>query len=159
MKVKSIKPVGVEPTWDVTTDTETYVLSNGCISHNTSSRVQNLTNGIEPIRNLITSKDGICNVAPEAEKLKNKYVSAWDVDVEGYLKVVSVLQKWMDQAISTNTTYDPSKFPDEKIPGSLVLRHLLLGYKWGVKTFYYNNNVKSDNVVDKQDEVCDSCVL
>lgn len=144
-------------------DLKVYGIRNAtlisCMPAETSSRVQNLTNGVEPVRSLITVKDGISVVAPEAEKLKNKYVSAWDVDVEDYLKVMAVLQKWIDQSISTNTTYDPSQFPDGKIPGNLVLRHLLLGYKWGVKTFYYNNNVKQDTVVDSQEETCDSCVL
>lgn len=144
-------------------DLITYGIRNAtlmaCMPSETSSRVQNLTNGVEPVRSLITVKDGTSIVAPEAEKLKNKYISAWDVDVEGYLKVMAVLQKRIDQAISTNTTYDPSKFEGDKIPGSLVLRHLLLAYKYGLKTLYYNNNVKKDVVEDKQEDTCEACVL
>lgn len=150
--------------WDsLRNDMKQYGIRNAtlmaCMPSETSSRVQNLTNGVEPIRDLITVKDGISNVAPEAEKLKGKYVSAWDVNTEDYLKIMAVLQKWIDQSISANTTYDPSKFEGGMIPGSLVLRHLLIGYKYGIKTFYYHNNVKNDAIGTQDGEVCESCVL
>lgn len=130
----------------------------------TSSKLMNLTNGVEPIRGLVVSKDGSNIVAPSAERLKNKYEFAWDVDVENYLKTIAILQKWIDQGISVNTTYDPSKFPEGKIPGKLIFRHLLLAYKWGVKGIYYNNNVKdtnTDGFVDlgTSESDCESCKL
>lgn len=140
-----------------------------CMPSETSSRVMNLTNGVEPIRDLITIKDGTSIVAPEAERLKNKYEITWDIDAENYLKTMAVIQKWMDQGISINTTYDPSNFPDGKLSGALIFKHMLLAYKYGLKTMYYNNNnkVASQEVpqeVEKElppvdDAECESCTL
>lgn len=131
----------------------------------TSSKLLNLTNGIEPIRGLVVSKDSTNIVAPNAEKYRNRYEFAWDVDVENYLKTAAILQKHIDQGISSNTTYDPSKFEDGKIPGKLIFRHLLLAYKWGIKALYYNNNVKdtldNDGVYEGESTEgdCESCKL
>lgn len=139
----------------------------------TSSQISNATNGIEPPRSLVSvkvSKDGVlAQVVPEIRKLKNKYNLLWDQkSPEGYLKICAVLQKFIDQAMSVNTSYNPKFFPQEEIPESLLLGHVLLAYKLGIKTLYYNNtadgageiniNVElKPSVVD--DSECDSCKI
>lgn len=110
----------------------------------TSAQISNATNGIEPPRSLVSvkqSKDGVLKqVVPEVRKLKNKYDLLWDqASPEGYLKIVSVLQKFIDQGISVNTSYNPRFYDEEKIPMSLMLQHLLMFYKYGGKQLYYFN--------------------
>jgi len=110
----------------------------------TSSQISNATNGIEPPRGLVSvkaSKDGILKqVVPEIELLHDRYELLWDMPSnEGYLHLVGVMQKFVDQSISANTSYDPSKFPDNKVPMKTLLRDLLTAYKFGVKTLYYHN--------------------
>ena len=178
-KVLSIKQLPPEHTWDITTTSETYALSNGCISHNTSAQLSNSTNGIEPPRSLISikqSKDGVLKqVVPEYRRLKNKYELLWDQkSPEGYIKICAVLNKYMDQSISLNTSYNPEFYQDNQLPMSELLRHMLLMYKWGIKTGYYNNTndlqgeVDVDSMIKKTSEEdnnqideaeCDSCVL
>lgn len=183
MKIKTIKRnVGIEHTWDISTDNETYTLSNNCVSHNTSAQVANATNGIEPPRSLISvkqSKHGVLKqVVPEFKRLKNKYDLLWDqVSPEGYLKIMSVLQKYIDQGISVNTSYNPVYFEEEKIPMSLLLQHLLMFYKYGGKQLYYfqthdgqgevdvnkmfteeQSEDQSDNNQD-DDDYCESCTI
>jgi ribonucleoside-diphosphate reductase alpha chain len=110
----------------------------------TSAQIANATNGIEALKALITvkqSKDGVLKqVAPEIRRLKNKYDLQWDqVSPLGYLKIMAVLQKSIDQAISVNTSYNPRFYENEEIPMSEILQHILLHYKWGGKTLYYFN--------------------
>ena len=119
----------------------------------TSAQVANATNGIEPPRSLISvkqSKHGVLKqVVPEFRKLKNKYELLWDQkSPEGYLKLVAVLQKYIDQSISTNTSYNPTFYADEKIPMSVMIGHLLLCYKYGIKTLYYFNTYDGQGEVD-----------
>ena len=119
----------------------------------TSAQVANATNGIEPPRSLISvkqSKHGVLKqVVPEFRKLKNKYELLWDQrSPEGYLKLVAVLQKYIDQSISTNTSYNPTFYEDEKIPMSVMIGHLLLCYKYGIKTLYYFNTYDGQGEVD-----------
>ena len=119
----------------------------------TSAQVANATNGIEPPRSLISvkqSKHGVLKqVVPEFRKLKNKYELLWDQkSPEGYLKLVAVLQKYIDQSISTNTSYNPTFYADEKIPMSVMIGHLLLCYKYGIKTLYYFNTYDSQGEID-----------
>ena len=119
----------------------------------TSAQVANATNGIEPPRSLISikqSKHGVLKqVVPEFRKLKNKYELLWDQkSPEGYLKLVAVLQKYIDQSISTNTSYNPQFYEDEKIPMSVMIGHLLLCYKYGLKTLYYFNTYDGQGEVD-----------
>jgi ribonucleoside-diphosphate reductase alpha chain len=119
----------------------------------TSAQVANATNGIEPPRSLISvkqSKHGVLKqVVPEFRKLKNKYELLWDQkSPEGYLKLVAVLQKYIDQSISTNTSYNPAFYEDEKIPMSVMIGHLLLCYKYGIKTLYYFNTNDGQGEVD-----------
>jgi ribonucleoside-diphosphate reductase alpha chain len=119
----------------------------------TSAQVANATNGIEPPRSLISvkqSKHGVLKqVVPEFRKLKNKYELLWDQrSPEGYLKLVAVLQKYIDQSISANTSYNPTFYEDEKIPMSVMIGHLLLCYKYGIKTLYYFNTNDSQGEID-----------
>jgi ribonucleoside-diphosphate reductase alpha chain len=110
----------------------------------TSAQIANATNGIEPPRSYISikqSKHGVLKqVVPEFKKLKSKYELLWDQkSPEGYIKICAVLQKYIDQAISVNTSYNPQFYPDEKVPMSDMIRHTLLHYKLGGKTLYYFN--------------------
>jgi ribonucleoside-diphosphate reductase alpha chain len=110
----------------------------------TSSQISNATNGIEPPRGLISikaSKDGVLKqVVPEYEKLKGNYELLWNIpDNQGYLELVGIMQKFVDQAISANTNYDPSKFDGGKVPVKQILKDILTAYKLGVKTLYYHN--------------------
>lgn len=110
----------------------------------TSSQISNATNGIEPPRGFVsikTSKDGVLRqVVPEIFKYKDKYELLWDLpNIDGYLKIVAIIQKFVDQSISTNTSYDPSKYPDNKVPMSVIIKDILTAYKYGIKTLYYHN--------------------
>lgn len=110
----------------------------------TSSQISNATNGIEPPRGLVSvkaSKDGILKqVVPNFEELKDKYELLWDFPSnEGYIKLVGIMQKFVDQAISANTSYDPKKFTGGKVPMNQLLKDLLMAYKFGLKTLYYQN--------------------
>ncbi len=133
-----------------------------------SSQISNSTNGIEPPRGFVSvkqSKDGILKqVVPEYEKFHKKYELLWDIkDNEGYLQLCAIMQKFVDQSISTNTHYDPSQFEGGKVPMKLFLMDLLKAYKYGIKTLYYhttrdgssddqNNNKSTDD--DCEDGVC-----
>jgi ribonucleoside-diphosphate reductase alpha chain len=140
----------------------------------TSAQISNSTNGIEPPRSLISikqSKDGVLKqVVPEIRKLKNKYDLLWDQRSPlGYLKICAVLQKFIDQCISVNTSYNPKYYPEEQIPMSEMLQHLLLHYKWGGKTLYYYNTADGAGEIDIKmpelgqgeidDENCESCTI
>ena len=110
----------------------------------TSSQISNATNGIEPPRGYVSvkaSKDGILKqVVPEYERLRNNYELLWDINGnDGYLQLVAIMQKFIDQTISANTNYDPSRFEGGKVPMKLLLKDLLTAYKLGVKTLYYHN--------------------
>lgn len=153
MKIKSIKQLETkEHTYDIEVENEHhYILDNGCVSHN-SSLISNSTNGIEPIKDFITtkkSKQGLIRlVAPEYSKLKNKYQLAYNLDGnKGITNIHAVMTKWIDQAISANHYYDITKFPDNEIPMSVIVKDLLYSYKMGVKTLYYanTNDDKSDD--------------
>ena len=131
----------------------------------TSSQISNATNGIEPPRGHISvkaSKDGILKqVVPEYENLKDNYELLWDIPSnDGYLQLVGIMQKFVDQTISANTNYDPSKYEGGKVPMKVLLKDLLTAYKLGVKTLYYHNT--RDGASDSQDELTpevedDSC--
>ncbi|MCP8688014.1 class 1a ribonucleoside-diphosphate reductase subunit alpha [Marinobacterium sedimentorum] len=124
----------------------------------TSSQITNSTNGIEPPRGFVSvkaSKDGIMKqVVPEYLELKQHYELLWTIpNNEGYLQLVGIMQKFVDQAISSNTNYDPSKFPGDKVPMKQLLKDLLTAYKYGVKTLYYHNT--RDGASDGQDDGCE----
>ena len=132
-----------------------------------SSQISNSTNGIEPPRGFISvkqSKDGILKqVVPEYEKLHKKYELLWDIkDNEGYLQLCAIMQKFVDQSISTNTHYDPSQYDGNRVPMKLFLMDLLKAYKYGIKTLYYHttrDGASDDQSVDKKgDDDCEDGV-
>ena len=145
----------------------------------TSAQISNSTNGIEPPRAFVSvkqSKDGVLKqVVPGYPRLKNKYELLWDQQSpEGYIKIMAVLQKYIDQGISVNTSYNPQHYEDEKIPMSTMLQHLLMAYKYGTKQLYYFNTYdgSGDDMSDRvegielalpdeveYDEACDSCTI
>ena len=138
----------------------------------TSAQISNATNGIEPPRSLVSvkqSKDGVLKqVVPEVRKLKNKYDLLWDQkSPEGYLKICAVLQKFIDQGISVNTSYNPRFYEEEKIPMSEMIKHLLMFYKYGGKQLYYfNTNDGAGEYEEKPlaaseitDDDCESCKI
>ncbi|MFM4823603.1 class 1a ribonucleoside-diphosphate reductase subunit alpha [Aeromonas bivalvium] len=127
----------------------------------TSSQISNATNGIEPPRGLVSvkaSKDGILKqVVPEYERLKDQYELLWkQPSVDGYLQLVGIMQKFVDQAISANTNYDPARFEGNKVPMKQLLKDLLTAYKYGLKTLYYHNtrDGADDTQTDLQDDGC-----
>lgn len=122
-----------------------------------NSQLMNATSGIEPARALVTkkqSKDGIlAQVVPNIHNLKNKYDMLWDQkSPQGYLDLMCIIQKFTDQTISANTSYNPNHYADNdhEIPMSVMLKDLLRFYKFGGKTLYYFNT--NDALVDKDDE-------
>ena len=142
----------------------------------TSAQISNSTNGIEPPRSFVSvkqSKHGVLKqVVPGIHKLKSKYDLLWDQkSPEGYLKIMAVLQKYIDQGISVNTTYNPTFFEDEKIPMSVMLQHLIMFYKYGGKQLYYFNTFDGQGELDinaedselaagqLDDDDCDACVI
>ena len=147
--------------WDALRhDIKQHGLRNSTLSalmpSETSSQISNATNGIEPPRGLISvkaSKDGqLKQVVPDFDELKDKYELLWQMPGnDGYLQLVGIMQKFVDQAISANTNYDPSKFESNKVPMKLLLKDLLTAYKLGVKTLYYHNT--RDGASDKFDDI------
>ena len=139
----------------------------------TSAQVSNSTNGIEPPRSLVSvkqSKDGILKqVVPEVRKLKNKYDLLWDQkSPEGYLKICAVLQKFIDQGISVNTSYNPKFYEEEQIPMSELVKHIVMFYRYGGKQLYYFNtadgageHVEAPKPVSEVlvEEDCDACKI
>ena len=119
----------------------------------TSAQISNATNGVEPPRSYVSikqSKDGVLKqVVPEFRRLKNKYELLWDQkSPEGYLKIMAVLQKYIDQGISVNTSYNPQNYEDEKIPMSEMLKHMVMFYKYGGKQLYYFNTYDGQGEID-----------
>ena len=129
-------------------DIKTHGLRNSTLTalmpSETSSQIANATNGIEPPRGLVSvkaSKDGILKqVVPEIDRLKDQYELLWQMpNNKGYLSLVAIMQKFIDQSISANTNYDPTKFEDSRVPMKVMIQDLLMAYKLGVKTLYYHN--------------------
>ena len=147
-----------------------------------SSVVSNATNGIEPPRDYLSikkSKKGpLKQIVPQYTTHKNDYTLLWDMKSnEGYIKVVAVMQKFFDQAISGNWSYNPENYPDNEVPTSVMANDFLMTYKYGWKTSYYQNtyDMKSDMIEDNVkesaslqnliddleyvDEDCESCKI
>jgi ribonucleoside-diphosphate reductase alpha chain len=151
-----------------------------------SSVVSNATNGIEPPRDYLSikkSKKGtLKQVVPDYQRLKNFYTLLWDMkDNEGYINIVAVMQKYFDQAISGNWSYNPENYEDNQVPVSVMANDLLTTYKLGWKTSYYQNTYDAkkdldepthpvgwtDNVEEtkpttlqvEDDEACESCTI
>ena len=146
-------------------DIKQYGLRNSTLTalmpSETSSQISNATNGIEPPRGLVSvkqSKDGILKqVVPEIERLKHGYELLWHIpDNDGYLKLVGIMQKFVDQAISANTNYDPKRFEGGKVPMKILLKDLLTAYKYGLKTLYYQNtrDGADDGQADLEEDGC-----
>jgi ribonucleoside-diphosphate reductase alpha chain len=143
----------------------------------TSAQISNSTNGIEPPRSFVSvkqSKHGVLKqVVPGYPRMKNAYDLLWDQkSPEGYLKIMAVLQKYIDQGISVNTSYNPVHFEDEKIPMSSMLQHLVMFYKYGGKQLYYFNTYDGQGEMefkeeeqqelaptDIDEEDCEACVI
>lgn len=141
-------------------DVQAFGLRNSTLSalmpSETSSQISNATNGIEPPRGHVSikaSKDGILKqVVPEYDRLKDQYELLWDMpNNDGYLSLVGIMQKFIDQTISANTNYDPAKFEGGKVPMKTLLKDLLTAYKLGVKTLYYHNT--RDGASDIQEDI------
>ncbi|GGB70446.1 class 1a ribonucleoside-diphosphate reductase subunit alpha [Shewanella inventionis] len=141
-------------------DIKQYGLRNSTLSalmpSETSSQISNATNGIEPPRGLISvkaSKDGqLKQVVPDFDQLKDKYELLWNMpNNDGYIQLVGIMQKFVDQAISANTNYDPSRFEGGRVPMQTLLKDLLSVYKLGVKTLYYHNT--RDGAKDQFDDL------
>lgn len=147
--------------WDaLRTSVKQYGLRNSTLSalmpSETSSQISNATNGIEPPRGHVSiksSKDGVLKqVVPDYENLKDQYELLWTIPSnKGYLELVGIMQKFVDQTISANTNYDPSKFEGGKVPMKQLLQDLLYAYKLGVKTMYYHNT--RDGASDSQTDM------
>ena len=125
-----------------------------------SSVVSNATNGIEPPRGFLSykvSKKGVLKqIVPQYATLKNNYTLLWDMESnEGYIKLVAVMQKFFDQAISGNWSYNPENYPDNKVPISVIVKDLLNTYKYGWKTSYYHNTYDRKKDADAEQEYND----
>jgi ribonucleoside-diphosphate reductase alpha chain len=147
-----------------------------------SSVVSNETNGIEPPRDYLSikkSKKGpLKQIVPQYQTLKNNYTLLWDMPGNtGYINIVAVMQKFFDQAISGNWSYNPEHYPDNEVPVSVMAQDFLNTYKYGWKTSYYQNtydakrdevsedHVKQDvedmlnDLLNLQEDDCDSCKI
>jgi len=145
-----------------------------------SSVVSNATNGIEPPRDYLSvkkSKKGpLKQIVPQYHTLKNNYTLLWDMpNNNGYINIVAVMQKFFDQAISGNTSYNPENYPNNEVPVSVLAQDLLTCFRAGWKTLYYQNtyDIKTDEVVEEkpnlksllqelssvEEEDCESCKI
>lgn len=133
----------------------------------TSSQISNSTNGIEPPRALVIpkkSKDGVYRqIVPNVKELGEYYTTSWDVGLnQGYLELVAIMQKFVDQAISANTNYVPEHFESGKVPASVILRDIMKAYSMGVKTLYYHNTKDTgddDSTVEEDDCESGACKI
>jgi len=124
----------------------------------TSAQISNSTNGIEPPRALVSykqSKDGVmAQVVPGYFHLKNKYDLLWDQkSPQGYLEICAILQKYIDQGISVNTSYNPENYEDQKVPMSIMIEDLVTAYKYGLKQLYYFNTYDGAGEHTEQQEL------
>lgn len=150
-EVDQVVTVGLELDWDSLRErVRQFGVRNATLlalmPSESSSIMSNATNGIEPIRSLVTEKSNkntsFVQVAPEAARLKNQYDYLWDMRPEhfdGYLKNMAIFQKFVCQSISTNTSYNPDHFVDDKISLQTLMNHFILAAKLGIKTLYYSN--------------------
>ena len=183
--VDEITKVAYQHDWDsLRNDIKEFGLRHSTLSaqmpSESSSVVSNATNGIEPPRDYLSikkSKKGpLKQVVPQYSKLKNNYTLLWNMkDNQGYINVVSVMQKFFDQAISGNWSYNPENYPNNEVPVSVMAQDLLTTYKYGWKTSYYQNthDMKSDEMEEPvastkdliaeienlSEESCDSCAI
>jgi len=165
-------------------DVKKYGVRNSTLSaqmpSESSSVVSNATNGIEPPRGYLSvkkSKKGpLKQIVPQFHTLKNNYTLLWDMPSNrGYINIVAVMQKFFDQAISGNWSYNPENYPNNEVPVSVMAQDLLTTYKYGWKTSYYQNtyDIKTDeseeskpsaddlinNILNSEEEDCESCKI
>ena len=156
--VDDIVPNNLNYDWDtLRDDIKEFGLRHSTLSaqmpSESSSVVSNATNGIEPPRDYLSikkSKKGpLKQIVPSYGSLKNNYTLLWEMKGnKGYINVVAVMQKFFDQAISGNWSYNPADYPDNDVPVSVMAQDLLTTYKYGWKTSYYQNtnDMKSDEI-------------
>jgi len=183
--IDEIVPNTLKYDWNsLRNDIKQHGLRNSTLSaqmpSESSSVVSNATNGIEPPRGYLSikkSKKGpLKQIVPAYQSLKQHYTLLWDMpNNSGYVKIVAVMQKFFDQAISGNWSYNPENYPNNEVPTSVMAQDLLTTYKYGWKTSYYQNTYdnKTDEVEDKPvenkvssllDELndateCDACAI
>ena len=182
--VNEITKVDLVHDWQtLRTDIKKYGLRNSTLSaqmpSESSSVVSNATNGIEPPRDYLSikkSKKGpLKQIVPSYQSLKNNYTLLWEMKSnKGYINIVAVMQKFFDQAISGNWSYNPENYPDNEVPVTVMAQDLLTTYKYGWKTSYYQNtnDLKSDEIEEPisttnllaeienlEEENCESCTI
>jgi ribonucleoside-diphosphate reductase alpha chain len=186
--VDNIVPNELKCDWDkLRTNIKVHGLRHSTLTaqmpSESSSVVSNATNGVEPPRDYLSvkkSKKGtLKQVVPQYSILKNFYTLLWDMeDNDGYIKTLAVMQKFFDQAISGNWSYNPEKFVDGEVPVSVLAGDMLKTYKYGWKTSYYQNTMdgKTEDVVKDEnsamndyippmldspdsEEDCDACAI
>jgi ribonucleoside-diphosphate reductase alpha chain len=165
--VDEISSIGLEHDWE---SLRVSILEHG-LRHSTlsaqmpsesSSVVSNATNGIEPPRDYLSikkSKKGpLKQIVPQYHTLKNNYTLLWDMPSNtGYINIVAVMQKFFDQAISGNWSYNPENYDNNEVPTSVMANDFLTTYKYGWKTSYYQNthDMKNDEVVEEKPNLQD----
>jgi ribonucleoside-diphosphate reductase alpha chain len=186
--VDDIVPNVLNCDWDgLRADIQQYGLRHSTLSaqmpSESSSVVSNATNGIEPPRDYISTKKSkkgpLKQIVPNIATLKNNYTLLWDMpNNTGYINIVAVMQKFFDQAISGNWSYNPQHYENNEVPTSVMANDLLTTYKLGWKTSYYQNtyDTKTDEVLVEdqkkqsvqnllddifatEEEDCDSCKI
>ena len=187
--VDDIVPNVLNYDWDtLRNDIKTHGLRHSTLSaqmpSESSSIVSNATNGVEPPRDYVSikkSKKGpLKQVVPGFPHLKSNYTLLWDMPSnEGYIKVIAVMQKFFDQGISGNWSYNPENYPDNEVPTSVMAQDWLTTYKYGWKTSYYQNtyDAKKDaeepiaevahtdlnslltDIMESNEEECESCSI
>jgi ribonucleoside-diphosphate reductase alpha chain len=182
-EVDGIVPHNLKYDWESLRESiVSYGLRNSTLSaqmpSESSSVVSNATNGIEPPRGYLSvkkSKKGpLKQIVPQYNTHKSHYTLLWDMESnEGYIKIVAVMQKFFDQAISGNWSYNPENYKDNEVPVSVMANDLLTTYKYGWKTSYYQNTYdnKNDDVEEEKpdlntllnsltkEEECDACAI
>ena len=184
--VDEIVPNVLKYDWDsLREDVKKYGVRNSALSaqmpSESSSVVSNATNGIEPPRGYLSvkkSKKGpLKQIVPQYQTLRNNYTLLWDMPSNtGYINIVAVMQKFFDQAISGNWSYNPENYPNNEVPVSVMARDMLETYRLGHKTAYYQNtyDIKTDEVEEEpkqqlqsllddilgsDESSCDSCSI
>ncbi len=182
-EVDGIVPHNLKYDWESLRESiVSYGLRNSTLSaqmpSESSSVVSNATNGIEPPRGYLSvkkSKKGpLKQIVPQYNTHKSHYTLLWDMESnEGYIKIVAVMQKFFDQAISGNWSYNPENYKDNEVPVSVMANDLLTTYKYGWKTSYYQNTYdnKNDDLEEEKpdlntllnsltkEEECDACAI
>ena len=168
--VDELSSIPLQHDWEtLRADVQAHGLRHSTLSaqmpSESSSVVSNATNGIEPPRDFLSikkSKKGpLKQIVPQYQSLKNNYTLLWDMpNNTGYINIVAVMQKFFDQAISGNWSYNPENYPDNEVPVSVMANDFLTTYKYGWKTSYYQNthDMKSDEVLEEKKPSLDELI-